>query len=738
MSILLELRRRNVLKVAAAYALVAWILIEAGSVLLPTFGAPEWFFQVYVIIVIGGWVVALIVAWIFELTPEGVRRERDIDRTTYRPESRGRLNGIIIALLLVALGVSISFNIFGLRDEASTSATTGPYDSIAVLPFENRSADPDSRFFTEGVHDDLLTRLSNIEGLRVISRTSVTKYRGGGKTLRQIGAELGVATIVEGSVQQYGDQVRINVQLIDAATDEHIWAKTYDRGLTMENVFRIQSDITGEIAASLQQALSPVERQRLSAIPTVSMDAYSFYAAGRRNLYQRRFEATIEARRLFEQAIEIDPGYADAYAGLAESVLLLLINHKAIEPDDAYRIASAATARALELDQYLAKAHALDGLIESMRWQQTRLGEGNQKAAAAFRRATELNPNIADTYVWYAKLLESEGRFDEAIDNIRTAMNVDPLGRIPYVNLPNLLAAKGDNEQAIEMLLQAMTIFPDWEMPYEYLTEHLQRMGRLDESVAWSMRLSEISEDPMAGGGVLPIYQALGYVEAIDEFTRSFPRDHALYPIGVAYVSFLNGEYGPTLAALEPVLQETSTPFKIIYPLLVRSAVKVGEYDKAYDFLLRSSPAIAADTTLTIDRVSIGAVVMLAFLEQKRGNDAKANRLLERAGEAVRGMPRNGIWGHGLKDVQILALQDRPEAALDALRDAIDEGFVSLVPFEQWSIDQDPLLDSLRNNPRYESMRIELEERMESLRRSIEHARETGDWQALRDRVRKI
>jgi hypothetical protein len=178
MPLLLELRRRNVLKVAAAYALVAWILIEAGSVLLPTFGAPEWFFQVYVIVVMSGWVVSLIIAWVFEVTPEGVKRERDIDRSTYQPQSRGRLNRLIITLLVLALGVSISFNVLGLRDTAPEATMGQTYHSIAVLPFENRSSEPESRFFTDGVHDDLLTRLSNIESLRVISRTSVMKYRG--------------------------------------------------------------------------------------------------------------------------------------------------------------------------------------------------------------------------------------------------------------------------------------------------------------------------------------------------------------------------------------------------------------------------------------------------------------------------------------------------------------------------------------------------------------------------------
>ena len=342
-SFVTELRRRNVLKVAAAYALVAWILIEAGSVLLPTFGAPEGFFQVYVMFVIGGWVLALIAAWIYEVTPDGVKLERDIDRATYQPPQRSNINWILIGLLIVALGISLSFNIFDVRHQDLNETAAKNRNSIAVLPFDNRSSDPENRFFTDGVHDDLLTRLSNIESLRVISRTSVMNYRGTEKNLRQIGDELDVATIVEGAVQQYGSKVRITVQLIDADTDEHIWAKSYDRNLTMENVFDIQSDISSEIAASLRAALDPEDELRLSAVSTTNLDAYTLYAAGRQNLSQRQFESTQESRRQFEQAIAIDPDYADAQAALAESIMLLMINHKAIAPAEAYELAAAAT-----------------------------------------------------------------------------------------------------------------------------------------------------------------------------------------------------------------------------------------------------------------------------------------------------------------------------------------------------------------------------------------------------------
>lgn len=247
-----ELKQRNVLRLAAAYALVAWILIEAGSVLLPTFGAPDWLFKTYVVAVIVGFVVALVIAWVFEITPDGIRLEKNVDRAAYRPASSRRLNIAIIGLLAIALIVSISFNVTEIGQQRQAASPSPDRPSIAVLPFTSRSSDSENQYFTDGIHDDLLTRLSNIESLRVISRTSVLEYRDTTKKLPQIGKELDVATIVEGAVQRSGNQVRITVQLIDAQTDEHIWAHTYDREMTMANVFKIQSEISAQIANSLR------------------------------------------------------------------------------------------------------------------------------------------------------------------------------------------------------------------------------------------------------------------------------------------------------------------------------------------------------------------------------------------------------------------------------------------------------------------------------------------------------
>ncbi|MCP5089846.1 MAG: hypothetical protein GY949_02880 [Gammaproteobacteria bacterium] len=416
-----ELRRRNVLRIAAAYALVSWILIEAGSVLLPTFGAPEWFFKIYILIVLFGFIVALIIAWVLEVTPAGVKRERDIDRSTYQQKSREKMNAIIIALLVIALGVSITFNVTGIRGDSATPVDTIAHDSIAVLPFSSRSTDAENQYFADGIHDDILTRLANVESLRVISRTSVNEYRDTTKNMRQIGRELGVTTVVEGAVQRSGDQVRITVQLIDAATDEHIWAHTYDEALTIENVFDIQSQISAQIAAALSAALTPQDEVRLAARPTNSIEAYAEYVKGRGNLSARSFVSLQEARQQFTNAIELDPNYAQAYSALAQTVLVTLSNHKSIPPSEAFSIAETAIDTALSIDPDLAEAFAAKGLLEMMRWEDTRIGPGNIDSANNFRRAIELSPSLADTYVWFASLRKTEGDVDGAIELLTDA-----------------------------------------------------------------------------------------------------------------------------------------------------------------------------------------------------------------------------------------------------------------------------------------------------------------------------
>ena len=727
------------LRLAATYALVAWILIEAGSVLLPTFGAPEWFFRAYVLVILGGFVVSLVLAWLFEVTPEGVKLDSEIDRSKKVPSRRGKSNAIIIALLVLALGVSITFNVTGIRDQdiAQEPGAAIETPSVAVLPFSNRSPDPDNQFFADGIHDDLLTRLADIDSLRVISRTSVNEYRDTTKNLRDIGTELDVTTIVEGAVQRSGDYVRITVQLIDAATDEHLWADSYDRELTTQNLFAIQSEISTQIASALRAELTPEEEVRLAVMPTKSIEALSYYTAGRSNLYLRRFDTLQEARSQFSQAIEIDPDYAQAYAGLAETVMVTLINHRSIEPSEAFDLASSAIDEALRLDDQLAEAHAVHGLLKYTQWKSVRIGDGNVEAAESFQRAIQLNPNLSNTYVWFSSLRESEGDYETAIELLNKAMYVDPLGRIPYVNLPGFYARQGKPGKALDLLVKAMEIFPDWETPYQYMANHLMGLGRLDEAVAWSILAETMTDDPMTRASIMGAFIEFGDIDTIAEFGERFSADHPMYRMGEGYMRFTNSDYRGTITVLENLQLNTEIEAKFAYPLISMSALMMRDFDKAQQYLLRANPLLSSDTTQSVDRQNYRPAILLAYTYQQMGDARRAEQLLNEAAQIVSRMPRIGIGGHGISDVNIFALQGRNDAALDALRDAIDEGFVSLMSHDMWTLDQNPMIDALRNDERFKAMKLELDRKIEVMRNNVERAEEADDWSELLNRVRR-
>src|SRR5947207_11086148 len=265
-----ELKRRNVYKIAVAYAVVGWLVIQVSSTVLPTFHAPEWVVQTLVMLVALGFPIALLIAWAFELTPQGLKRTEDVDLAASERQSRKHI-WIFVVLVGAALSIALFFvGRYTSREKTprqSEAATTAiPQKSIAVLPFENLSDDKGAAYFADGIQDEILTKLATIADLKVISRTSTAKYKSKPEDLKTVSQQLGVANVLEGSVQKADDKVRVNVQLIDAKADSHLWAKTYDRDI--KDVFAVESEVAQEIADSLQAKLSPAEANTLAATPT--------------------------------------------------------------------------------------------------------------------------------------------------------------------------------------------------------------------------------------------------------------------------------------------------------------------------------------------------------------------------------------------------------------------------------------------------------------------------------------
>src|SRR5437762_5943228 len=320
---LTELKRRKVYRVAVAYAIVAWLLIQAASILFPTFEAPLWVMKVFVSAVILGFPVALILAWAFELTPEGIRRSEEIPpREPETPKTGSRWTAIIVAAAVLAAAL-LAFQFARTRKVATaelakqTAPATTLDKSVAVLPFENLSSDKENVFFAQGIQDEIITTLSRISGLRVISRTSTAHYQSAPENLSEIGRQLRVSNVLEGSVQKAGDRVHINVQLIRADTDAHLWAQSYNRELT--DIFGVEAEVAKSIADSLQATLSPQEKARVETKPTTNPDAYVLYLRGRD--YQTRPDNLLQdfksAAQLYKQAIALDPNFALAHARLS-------------------------------------------------------------------------------------------------------------------------------------------------------------------------------------------------------------------------------------------------------------------------------------------------------------------------------------------------------------------------------------------------------------------------------------
>src|SRR3977135_2538906 len=316
-----ELKRRNVYKVAVAYAVIAWLLIQAASIFIPAFDAPSWVMKIFIIVIIFGFPVALIFSWAFEITPEGIKLESEIEPTKSIARRTGRkIVAVTIALAVVAAGLFV-YQVVRTRctitPRQSEAATVAPNKSIAVLPFDNLSRDPDNAYFCEGVQDEILTRLAKVADLKVISRTSTQHFKSTPDNLPEIAKKLGVAHILEGSVQKAGEQVRVNVQLINALTDAHLWADTYDRKLT--DIFAVESEIAKTIAETLQARLSGSEKSSIAKTPGVNPEAYELYLRGKFFAEKRTGADLRKSIEYYDQAIAKDPGYPLAYVGLADS-----------------------------------------------------------------------------------------------------------------------------------------------------------------------------------------------------------------------------------------------------------------------------------------------------------------------------------------------------------------------------------------------------------------------------------
>ena len=494
MNFFAELKRRNVYKVAVAYAVVAWLLIQAASIFLPAFDAPPWVMKIFIIVIIFGFPVALIFSWAFEITPEGIKLESEIEPNKSIKRRTGRkIVAMTIALAVVAAGLFVyqlvrsKSAITPTASVARTEAATAPPNkSIAVLPFDNLSRDPDNAYFCEGVQDEILTRLAKVSDLKVISRTSTQHFKSTPDNLPQIAKQLGVAHILEGSVQKASDQVRVNVQLINALTDAHLWAETYDRKLT--DIFAVESEIAKTIAETLQARLTGSEKSSMAKTPTVNPEAYELYLKGRFFWNKRTGDDLRKSIEYLKQAIAKDPGYALAYAALADSYGLLRF-YGGASPAESVVPAEAAAKKALELDDSLAEAHASLGLIATEELEVNR-------AVTELERAIQLNPNYATAHHWLGLALATLRQSDRSIGELKRALELDPLSMIINADLSIIYLYARRYDAAEAQARKTLEIDSRSFVAHYYLGAALQLTGRLKEAIPEFQKAVELNNDP--------------------------------------------------------------------------------------------------------------------------------------------------------------------------------------------------------------------------------------------------
>jgi tetratricopeptide (TPR) repeat protein len=362
-----------------------------------------------------------------------------------------------------------------------------------------------------------------------------------------------------------------------------------------------------------------------------------------------------------------------------------------------------------------------------------RIGDGNLEAEAAFEQAIGLNPSNAQAYMWFASLRAAEQRFEDAIGLYHRSMQLDPLGRVPYSNLPTLYAQLGQNEIAIKLLLEAMEIHPDWPTPYQILALQLVGLGRLDEALAWNLAAQEMSDDPSINGNIaVGIYMQFGdHDRAMQQF-GDFPADHPLAPLTPGFIAMLDFRFSDALALFRQALEDH--PQLPVFVLDVASdvALLADDLELAEKYILQREPRLATDAREQVDRLNVRIVLKLAYIQLRRGDEREANSLLESAMTVVQTMPRLGMFGYGIRDVQIFALMNRKDEAIAAFREAIDMGFRSPIIFDSWLLDVDPFLATIRDDPRFVAMVAELDTLNAPMYQRVLDAEANGSWDALR------
>jgi TolB-like protein len=678
-----ELKRRNVFRVAIAYVIVAWLTIQVIDVLVPMLTLPEFIGRALILVLIVGFPVALIFAWAFELTPEGIKKEREVDRSESITDTTGRkLNFLIIGVLSVGL-LMFAVDKFVLSPDRVETQTAATGDiSIAVLPFADMSPEKDQEYFSDGITEEILNDLAKLKTIKVAGRTSSFAFKGRNEDLREIGMTLGVQNVLEGSVRKDGNTLRITAQLIKVSDGFHVWSETYDRELS--DIFKIQDEISAAIVKALQGNLLGAS---VEAKPTRQIDLaiYEKYLLARSTLSVRSNKTLIEARRMLEEIVEAEPEFAPAYAALAETIVLLregFSSYGDIPSAEADALATPLINKALELDPELAEAYAVKGLMlyDERQW---------DEAEVALLRAVELNPSLSNAWTWLSNLSAAQNRMEESLGYLEEASAIDPLWMVPNSNILYRYQSLGRYEDMWPILDRLRPFHESSALFHNTAAHAYASVGELAKALRSAETAYDLNPNTPTIGMTLTFTRMR--LQEFDLGLTSLPEQFAMFR------PFITGEWDTVLPLLRDALDANSLQPQLLFPYLtglfqIGDTAAVAQY---YDDHIREASVLR-------ELQSEGLIILLAMAMDAEERQADKTLLIEEYKTSLYEKEANRLAGVEMESgwATYYAIVGDADTALARLKNAVDLGL--RVP--DWD-NFNPEFEGLLGHPEYAAIK---------------------------------
>ena len=703
-----ELKRRNVFRVGAAYLLFSWVAIQVTDTVAPALKLPEWTLALVTWIAIIGFPLVVVIAWAFELTPEGIKAEKDVDRNQSKTAETGRkINYIVIALLVAAVGILLVKDFDqGNASETDTAAESVAVDapakqqgfsSIGVLPFVNMSGDPTQEYFSDGISEELLNALAKLKNLQVAARTSSFAFKGQNQAIKDIGKQLNVDTVLEGSVRKSGTKLRITAQLIDVENGYHLWSETFDRELT--DIFAVQDEITAAIVDALMPHLGAGETASSVKTEATNMTAYDAYLQGRHQFNSMGPQSLRDALQSFRAATDADPNFAAAWAARATTVIAMREDafREGIPREESVLLASNAIERALAIDPGLAEAHVAQAtlLADSFHF---------EEALDSLNTALAINPSLVEALRLNARILSRFGRIKEAQQEILKALRLDPHNQITAILAANL--ADEYYEPGFFTTVEQATV--QFERPQQIFEEHrlladrdaalalLRKVadgGDADDTLVARLQfalLKEINEEVLNRVGRVEGMLLMWLHAGMDEWDEAeaiynrWPERIQELPINLEEISTMYASQGKCELALETLQKAHGDDVKIY-----------GEI---------SPNANRSNSNLALNRV---------HCLRQLGRDTEADEILARVRTYVATLRQNTVYGFCMIDAKLHVLDGDVEGALDILDAGERRNEVG------WTDRYDPILRTLADEPRFQALFKRIDDEIDAMRAEL-------------------